>query len=149
MSLLPTQRDKLRSAERAAESFGSLAEALGKHAAALEAENADLKARVLELEGRINTPHTDEWFEAVRLEAAHQVERWGTKHDEGKEPTDWLWLIGYLVGKACASAVKGDVKKAKHHTVSSAAVLLNWFRNLTGDNAEMRPGIAGADSKTV
>ncbi|WP_458865021.1 hypothetical protein, partial [Enterococcus faecium] len=30
------------------------------------------------LDALINTPHTDEWFDAVRLEAAHQIQRWGT-----------------------------------------------------------------------
>ncbi len=109
-------------------------------------ELAEKNARLLELEGRINTPHTDDWFEAVRLEAAHQVERWGTEHDQGKAPTDWLWLIGWLVGKSCTSAVKGDVEKAKHHTISTGACLLNWFRALAGDSSEMRPGIADPEA---
>lgn len=142
MSLMPTQRDKLRSAEHAAESSAALAEAIGSHAAQLEADNFALKARVLELEGRINTPHTDDWFEAVRLEAAHQVERFGAKHDAGKAPQDWFWLLGYLAGKALASTLTGDDEKAKHHTISSGAALLNWFRQLTGDSNAMRPGIA-------
>lgn len=144
---MPTQRDKLRSAERSAQSSEALSKAIGAHAAQLETDNAALKARVLELEGRINTPHTDDWFEAVKLEAAHQVERWGTKHDEGKTPADWFWLLGYLGGKALASAIAGDVEKAKHHTISSGAVLLNWFRRIAGDSSEMRPGIADPEAK--
>jgi len=107
-----------------------------------DSELVGLRARVLELEGRINTPHTHDWFEAVRLEAAHQVERWGTKHDEGKAPQDWFWLLGYLGGKALASALLGDDEKAKHHTISSGAMLLNWFRQLNGESNELRPGIA-------
>jgi hypothetical protein len=147
MSLMPTQRDKLRSAERAAQSSDALAKAIGAHARQLEEDNFALKARVLELEGRINTPHTDEWFEAVRLEAAHQFERWGTAHDEGKEHSDWFWLLGFLGGKALASAVKGDTEKAKHHTISSAAILLNWFRAIGGESNSMRPGIADPEVK--
>src|SRR5574342_924622 len=145
MSLMPTARDKLRTAERAAQSANTLASAIGQHAAQLEADNFALKARVLELEGLINTPHTDDWIKAVQLEAAHQVERWGAAHDEGKAPADWFWLLGYLGGKALASAVKGDSEKAKHHMVSSGAVLLNWFRHVTGDSQTMRPGIATPD----
>ena len=33
--------------------------------------------------GLINTPQTVNVFEAVKLEAAHQQERWGVDHDEG------------------------------------------------------------------
>lgn len=59
-----------------------------------------LRRRVAELEALINTPQTADFFQAVRLEAAHQQERWGTAHDQGKEPNDWFWLLGYLGGKA-------------------------------------------------
>ncbi|WP_148716450.1 DUF551 domain-containing protein [Chitinolyticbacter meiyuanensis] len=100
-----------------------------------------LQARIAELEGRINTPHTHEWFEAVRLEAAHQIERWSVEHDAGKQPQDWFWLIGYLAGKALAAALAGNDEKAKHHTISSGAALLNWYRAMVGDTNAMRPGI--------
>jgi hypothetical protein len=89
----------------------------------------------------IDTPHTDDWLSAVPLEAAHQVKRWGVEHGVGKTPLDWFWLIGYLAQKAAASALAGDVEKAKHHTVSTGAVLLNWFRRLTGDDHTFQPGI--------
>lgn len=110
---------------------------------AKDVELAEKNARLLKLEGRINTPHADDWFSAVRLEAAHQQERWCAEHDAGKEPADWFWLLGYLGGKAVASAIKGDVEKAKHHTISSAAVMLNWFRHMVGEAPQpsMRPGI--------
>jgi len=100
--------------------------------------------RVQELEALINTPHTDEWFEAVRLEAAHQVERWGASHDVGKAPADWFWLLGYLGQKAMTAAMAGNENKARHHTISSAAMLLNWFRAIVGDSNAMRPGIDAA-----
>jgi hypothetical protein len=91
-------------------------------------------------EAQINIPHTADFMEAVRLEAAHQIGRWGTDHDKGKEPTDWLWLIGYLAGKATNAAIAGDIEKAKHHTISTAAVMLNWHRHLNGDETTFRPG---------
>jgi len=98
--------------------------------------------RVRELEKLINHPHNDEWFEGVKIEAAHQIERWGTQHDEGKNPEDWFWLVGYLAGKCLRSCIQGDTDKAKHHTISTAAVLLNWHRRLSGTQTAMRPGIA-------
>lgn len=100
-----------------------------------------LIAELERLEKLIDTPHTDDWLHAVPLEAAHQVKRWGVEHDAGKTPLDWFWLIGYLAQKAATSALVGDVEKAKHHTISTAAVLLNWFRRLTGDDETFQPGI--------
>lgn len=94
-------------------------------------------AEVARLQALINTPQTGDFVEAVKLEAAHQRERWGAEHDEGKEPHDWFWLLGYLAGKALAKP-----EKRLHHIVSSAAALLNWHRHETGEATEMRPGIA-------
>jgi outer membrane murein-binding lipoprotein Lpp len=102
----------------------------------------DLRARIAHLETLINTPTTTDWFDGVRLEAAHQQERWGVEHDGGKGPLDWFWLIGYLSQKAAASALAGDAEKAKHHTISTAAAMLNWHRQLSGESNAMRPGIA-------
>jgi hypothetical protein len=96
----------------------------------------------MRLRDLLNTPHTQDWIEGVRLEAAHQVNRWGADHDDGKEPADWFWLIGYLAGKALAAAISGNVEKAKHHTISGGAALLNWFHAINGDSTIMRPGIA-------
>jgi len=99
----------------------------------LRAENERLKAL-------INAPHTHHFLEAVRSEVAHQVERWGTVHDRAKEPADWFWLLGYLGGKALASHVAGDNEKALHHTISSAAVLANWWAHIKGAELGFTPG---------
>lgn len=119
-----------------------------RRSGASEAEVAALRARVRDLEALISTPQTHDWIWAVQLEAAHQIERWGVDQDAGKTPFDWFWLIGYLAQKAAASAVAGDVEKAKHHTISTGAALLNWHRNLTGETRAMRPGIAAPLSDT-
>lgn len=100
-----------------------------------------LVQHVLHLELQINSPHTECFLLAVRLEAVHQRERWGVDRDAGKEPPDWFWLLGYLAGKALKAAVLGDKTKALHHTVSSAAVLLNWHAHLSGVATAFRPGI--------
>jgi len=101
-----------------------------------------LIAEIDRLRTLLDTPHIDNFLEAVRVEAAHQVERWSAEHDEGKSPTDWFWLLGWLAGKAAHAAVKGDLPKALHHTISSAGVLLNWHAHLAGARTAMRPGIA-------
>ena len=97
--------------------------------------------RVAELEALINSPEIEDFIHGIELEAAHQVDRWGHNQDAGKTPFDWFWLIGYLAQKAADAALSGDVGKAKHHTISTAAALANWHRALSGGDARMRPGI--------
>jgi hypothetical protein len=109
------------------------------------AQVESLHAEIANLKAKINTPLTDDWFEGVRLEAAHQQERWGSNHDIGKTPFDWFWLVGYLAQKAASAAVADDREKAMHHTISTAAALLNWHRNISGENTAMRPGIEPPD----
>ena len=74
----------------------------------------------------VNTPMFQPFDRAVKLEAAHQVNRWGTVHDRKKEPQEWFWLVGYLAGKALRAHLSADRVKALHHTISSAAVLFHW-----------------------
>lgn len=100
-----------------------------------------LQARVGELEALLNTPELEDFSRAVVLEAAHQRNRWAADHDAGKAPEDWFWLLGYLGGKALHAAKTGDVDKAKHHTISTAAALANWHAAINGDSNAMRPGI--------
>lgn len=105
---------------------------------------ARLKAAEMErvaLVALIDTPHNADWFEGVRIEAAHQIKRWGAANDAGKSPLDWFWLIGFLAQKAATSQQAGDTEKATHHTISTGAALLNWFRAINGINTDMRPGI--------
>lgn len=111
---------------------------------ALQQQQVELdkaRARLAELEALINSPETNDWLKGAELEAAHQIERWGAEHDTGKSAWDWFWLIGYLAQKAAAAEAAGDKHKAQHHTISTAAALLNWHRHLTGANQRMRPGI--------
>lgn len=102
----------------------------------------DLREAVHEIQrvhALINTPHTDNFLEAVRLEAAHQREVWAAEHDAGKTDADWFWLIGYLAGKA----IRPDAtpEKRLHHIITTAAACLNWHAHRTGADTRMRPGI--------
>lgn len=103
---------------------------------------AELAKRVTEIETLVNTPRIDDFFEAVRLEAAHQVERWGTEHDAGKDHAAWHSLVATLLAKATLAYWAKDWSKRTHRLISSAAALLNWHRSITGDSTEMRPGVA-------
>lgn len=90
----------------------------------------------------LNTPEIDDFDLAVPLEAAHQVARWGAEHDSGKNPEDWFWLIGYLAGKALAAFKVGDMEKARHHCISTAAAARNWHAAIRSGASEMRPGLS-------
>jgi hypothetical protein len=83
-----------------------------------------------ELRAALNTPQTVDFISAVATEAAHQRLRWGAAHDTTKSPTDWFWVIGYLAGKALSASIAGDLEKARHHTISTAAALAHWHASL-------------------
>lgn len=100
-----------------------------------------LADEVERLKALINSPELHSFSDGVTKEAVHQRERWGTEHDAGKSHMDWFWLIGYLGGKALAAALSGDLDKAKHHTISTAAACANWHAAITGTDTSMRPGI--------
>jgi uncharacterized Zn finger protein (UPF0148 family) len=101
----------------------------------------------------INSPEVEDFLRGVRLEAAHQVERWGEPHDRSKSAEHWFWLVGYLAGKALRAAITGDRDKALHHTVSSAAALFNWHRAIKrdtsgagiGEDVDISPAPGSAD----
>lgn len=92
----------------------------------------------------VNTPQTEEFFTAVKNEAAHQRARWGKEHDERKDPEHWFWTLGFLSGKALRFAIaqakalaQGEQytadaaqQDALHHVVSSAALLLLWHAHV-------------------
>ena len=103
----------------------------------MAAEIKRLRAEVERMTALYNTPATEDYMTAVRTEAAHQIERWGTWHDTGKTDPDWFWLVGYLAGKALHD-IRG---KKTHHIIACAAALLNWHRAVTGESNVMRPGI--------
>lgn len=117
---------------------------LAKYIAFVGIEGKVAAVEVIEqhLHALLNTPETEDFDRAVPLEAAHQVHRWGSEHDAGKQPEDWFWLLGYLAGKALASAKAGNMEKAKHHCISSAAALRNWHAHLRSGKSVMRPGTA-------
>lgn len=109
---------------------------------ALRAENEALK----QLIGR---PYIGAWSDEVIVEAAHQRYRWGSQSDQGKSPEDWFWLLGYLLGKCLAAHRAGDMAKARHHTVSSAAALAHWCALIDGNDEVFRPGLGSEKLASV
>jgi len=98
--------------------------------------------RIQDLEHLINNPHNELFLDGVRIEAAHQVERWGDVQKREKSAEAWYWLCAYLAGKALRATLTGDRKTAQHHTISTAGALLNWHDSITRNE---HPTGAGAD----
>ena len=85
--------------------------------------------RFTELCRIIYTPERDDFIRGVSIEAEHQRQRW-PESDRRKTPLEWAGIILFLAGKAIRACLDGDLDKAKHHAVSTAAALLNWHRRL-------------------
>lgn len=112
-----------------------------------QGEAFDFVAFARALERRLlDTPELEDFTLGIVLEALHQRRRWGVDHDVGKEPGDWLWLIGHLTNKALNAAIAGDVAQFKHHTISTGATLANWRAHMLGIDTSMRPGIDPVES---
>jgi hypothetical protein len=91
-----------------------------------------LLAEVERLNLILNSPIVEPFVNAAIAEARHQAYRWGEDHDAKKTAWDWFWALGYLGGKAAHSALAADWHKAKHHTVTAAALLANWHVQIVG-----------------
>lgn len=89
-----------------------------------------LKGNIERLEILLNTPETKDFIVGVKNEAGHQRWRWGDDHDMRKTAGEWFWTLGFLAQKAMVAAEAGDVEKAKHHTISSGALMANWHRHI-------------------
>lgn len=103
-------------------------------------EAANALRELASLKSLINAPEIDLFLRGVHVEAVHQVVKWGTAHDRAKRPADWFWLVGYLAGKVLHAAISGNVEKALHHCISTAAALYNWHCAIKGVDVRMCPG---------
>lgn len=82
----------------------------------------------------IHRPESDDFLKGVSIEAEFQRQKHGV--DNLMQPTrdwhQWFWVSGYLLGKALSACLRGDREKAKHHLVTTAALLANWHNVFTG-----------------
>lgn len=161
-----TEHNAVEDAKIALHGFGWLTKMAHQSEDTLRQLYADSLRERRSLEDILNTPEFHDFVKAVPLEAAHQLQRWGTKSDDGKTSSDWFWLIGYLAGKVLSNIGRAENLvsilphctdaetvgrqiaearlKAMHHCITTAAACSNWHRALLG-KFEMRPGIASPE----
>lgn len=88
-----------------------------------------LEYEVDRLNSLINHPIVNSFIEGFVVEQAYQSEKWDDI--DKRTPVMWLLLIGHLLYKIIEAEESGDLDKARHHTISSSAVLFQWFKILT------------------
>lgn len=96
------------------------------------------RAEIERLTAIINRPENDDFLRGVSIEAEHQRQRWGDDHDARKSGWDWFWTIGFLSQKAAAAFEAGNIEKAKHHCISTAALMSNMHRFVAKSEVEGR-----------
>ena len=101
------------------------------------------RARALNAEQLLNSPELHDFARGVVQEAAHQRQRWGTAKDADKSPADWVFLVGHLETRSMMYLQAGNVDKALHHTITTAAALANWHTNISGADSSMWPSLPG------
>ena len=107
----------------------------GWTARGISAYAKQLEAHVAELNAINKTPESNEFLKGVAIEAEYQRQLHGVDTTDGRfDWHQWFWVTGYLVGKALAACKSGEGngEKAKHHLVTTAALLNNWHNALTG-----------------
>lgn len=97
-------------------------------------------ARYEELSAIVNTPETSNFLVGMQREIPHQIIKWRSESDLGKTAFDWVFLIGSLATRAAMYLKQGNMDKARHHCITTAAACANWHAALIGQDTGMRPG---------
>ncbi len=103
-----------------------------------QTERPALEAEIARLKAIIHTPESDDFLRGVSIEAEYQRTLHGVDDTAARfDWHQWFWVAGYLLGKAlgCCKTGAGNGEKAKHHLVTTAALLMNWHNVLTGKPA--------------
>lgn len=98
----------------------------------------DTHAELRRLNAIIHSPESNEFLKGASIEAEYQRQLHGVDETDSRyDWQQWFWVTGYLLGKALAAcrSGEGNGEKAKHHLVTSAALLNNWHNVLTGEPA--------------
>lgn len=86
-------------------------------------------ARLLALTSQ---PEIWDFSHAFVAEAAFQSLKWSAADDE-KTPTDFVFLIGALLGKAIEAHYSSDGERLRHHVVAAGAALWQMFTRFGGE----------------
>lgn len=86
---------------------------------------------------KINKPELNNFIEGFKIEAVHQVERWGLEQEEKKPPHHYIMVLAKLMGKLAVAIWDKDADKFKHHCITIAASLFNCHRQIDKPGTEV------------
>ncbi len=89
------------------------------------------------LERLINNPEIENFLEGVKLEAAHQIERWGLEKEERNPPHHYILVMAKILGKMSTDIFDRDVEKFKHHCIAVAAEMHNLHRQIEKEGTQI------------
>jgi hypothetical protein len=85
---------------------------------------------------KINKPSILGFIESVKIEMAHQFEKWG---DESHKPLlHHTSVLSYLNGKLIRAIWDGETEKVKHHLMTVAAVAGSAYKYFFPDEFETK-----------
>lgn len=93
--------------------------------------------RIEYLEKLINNPEINDFLEGVKIESAHQIEKWGEEHEADKYPHDYSLVLDKLKGKQALAIWDKDLEKYKHHLITMAAVCFNAHRQISKEGTKL------------
>lgn len=86
--------------------------------------------RLQYLEKLISNPEIENFIEGLRIESAHQTDKWGQREEESKWPQDYALVLDKLKGKQALAIWDYDKEKYKHHLITMSAVCHNIHRQI-------------------
>lgn len=89
------------------------------------------------LEALINSPEVNNFLEGVKIEAAHQTEKWGSEDEENKPPHHYILVFSKLLGKLAQAIFDGNTEKFKHHLITMAAACHNCHRQISKEGTSV------------
>ena len=102
-----------------------------------------LEGEVKRLNDLINRPHIGDFFDATRIEIAHQQKLW-YEHDKDKPISGWFWTVVYLAAKAYL----GDQYRLRRlaHARFRAWDICQDAVNRAYDKVETKPYLSGREA---
>lgn len=108
----------------------AIAESVIKPLESRDQKIGELETEIARLNKLLNTPQVVDFIEAMKVEVAHQREKWGEAHDSAKDPANWALLFQYILGKQATAVYDQNWSKYLHHLITLAAICANAHHSL-------------------
>lgn len=83
----------------------------------------------------INTPHTVEFENAMKVEMVHHTQRWGD--ERGVPPHHFMLVLQMISGKLAMAVLEKDAVKFEHHLITLTAVSGTFHKYFYTEGSEV------------